>query len=98
MIYPVAFTNNDCCHCGGTNTLRFEQENGSIVKDPIYGIQSIYCKKCLTRYFIKWIPKSEDSTEMIPLATSSDVISTFEEDIIDYSKQYKRKIDFGGLA
>ena len=98
MIYPVSFVNNDCCHCGGRNTLRFEQENGSIVKDPIYGITSIYCKKCLTKFFIKWVQESDNSNKMIPLAVSADVIPAFEEDIIKYSKQFKRKIDFGGLA
>lgn len=97
MIYPISFVNNDCCHCGGRNTLRFEQENGSIVKDPIYGINSIYCKKCLTKFFIKWIPDSKDETKMVPIATSFETIGIFENDIIEYSKQYKRKLDFGGL-
>lgn len=99
MIYPISFTKNMCCACGSAGTLRFEQENGSIVKDPIYSITSIVCEKCNTKYFIKWIPKGmTDNAHLIPITTSTDTIDKFEKEIIEYSQRYKRKLDFGGLA
>lgn len=99
MIYPIAFTKNICCVCGGEGTLRFEQENGEVMKNPIYSVNSIICEKCNTKYFIRWVPKGlEDNSKLIPITTSTDVIEQFQNDIIEYSQRYKRKLDFGGLA
>ena len=99
MIYPIAFIDRTCCACGCTDSLRFEQENGRISKNPIYSITKFVCVKCATEYFIKWIPEQEgDNSKLIPVATSDNAIEAFESNIIEYSQRYKRKIDFGGLA
>ena len=92
MIFPISFVDNICVHCGEEKTLRFEDIYRNNVKDPIYPATKILCTKCNTEYFIRWISKEDDVGEMIPITCSDNVKQIFEEEIIKYSKEHRRKL------
>lgn len=91
MIYPISFIDNTCVHCGEQRSVKFVDIYRNNVKDPIYPATKMVCMKCNTEYFIRWISK-ENSDEMIPVTCSDNIKQIFEEEIIKYSKEHRRKL------
>lgn len=90
IIYPVRFRNNTCVHCGATDTLRFKDKFNNITKNPVYSVNNMICTKCGREYSIKWERESDE--KMIPTCCSDNLILEFEQDIIKFSLEHKRKL------
>ena len=91
IIYPIRFRSNTCVHCGKDGTLRFKDKFGNIVFSPVYAVESLICTNCNREYPIKW-EKSEKTGKMVPTGCSDILISEFEQDIIKFSLENKRKL------
>ncbi len=86
--YPIYFKDNTCPHCGSKSIIFLDKFNREC-KNPIYPINYMICTKCKRKFFIQWI---SDKDTMIPVTTSKDSLTIFENNIVKYSLEHKRKL------
>jgi len=90
-VYPIRFRSNTCVHCGKDGTLRFKDKFDNITMTPIYTVNNLICTSCGREYPIKW-EKSKVNNKMVPTGCSDNLLLEFENDIIKFSLENKRKL------
>ena len=88
--YPIYFYDNTCVHCGAKAVVPIDKYDRPS-KSMIYPIKNLQCMKCNRRYFINWIKDEDDN--MIPVTSSKNEISLFEDDVVKYAAEHRRKLN-----
>ncbi len=77
-----------CVKCGKKAVEMFDKFNRP-THTKLYPVTRMRCANCGAVYYIKWI---DEDNNKIPVCTDIDAINKFEDSIIEYAKEMRRKI------